>query len=103
MYPNEADRQELIDQAKLLELGSRSFEEFLTEHNITEEQYNASVIRNAVYILMSSKHMPETGAGDERTNAFISWMCQARSNYDVKVYVKFMVQNDPCTSGLPSD
>src|SRR5918911_3146830 len=106
LYPtNDAQKKDLIEQAKQNDLsGGKSFTQFLQEHNISEEQYNKSVIENTVYAVMAGKHMPQQGTDDERTQAFISWMCERRTSYNVKIYLTFQVtENKPCSSGLPSD
>jgi hypothetical protein len=103
IYPDATTQQRYIEQARASEVVGQTFQQFLSERKITEAQYNRSVIINSVYVLMASRHMPQTGSDDERQNAFISWMCQARKNYDVKINLTFTVQNEPCTSGLPGD
>lgn len=104
LYPSDTDKQQLIEQAKAQDLKGQSFGDFLTSHNISEDQYNRSVVVNTVYAIMAGKHMPQQGTDDEKTNGFISWMCKARESYDVKLNLKFDVEgNKPCTSGLPSD
>ncbi|MFL5733589.1 MAG: SurA N-terminal domain-containing protein [Chloroflexia bacterium] len=105
LYPTtDAEKKSLIDQAKQNDLQGKSFDQFLKEHNISEEQYNNSVIANTVYAIMAGKYMPQTGTDDEKTQAFITWMCEKRQGYDVKINLTFQVQgNKACSSGLPSD
>jgi hypothetical protein len=105
LYPTtDAEKKQLIDQAKLNDLNGKTFDQFLKDHNISEEQYNNSVIANTVYAIMASKYMPQDGTDDARTNAFIGWMCDRRKAYEVKINLTFQVQgNKPCSSGLPSD
>src|SRR5207248_1794474 len=76
LYPTtDAQKKDLIDQAKLNDLtGGKTFTQFLQEHNITEEQYNNSVIANTVYAVMAGKHMPQQGTDDESTAACTSWI-----------------------------
>jgi hypothetical protein len=103
-YPSEQDQVALINQTKAAELQGRSFEQFLSERGICEEQYNASVVRNAVYLTMANDHLPAEGNDDARTTGFINWICQTRQKYDVQILVDFMVkENQPCSSGLPTD
>ncbi|MFL5733118.1 MAG: SurA N-terminal domain-containing protein [Chloroflexia bacterium] len=105
LYPtSDAQKKDLIEQAKQNDLNGKSFDQFLREHNITEEQYNNSVIANTVYAVMASKYMPQTGTDDAKTQAFISWICDKRKAYDVKINLTFTVaENKACSSGLPSD
>jgi curved DNA-binding protein CbpA len=104
LFPSEQQQNDLVEQAKANDLQGRSFEDFLREKGITEEQYRRSVVRNVVYAVMASKYMPQQGSNDERTNAFISWICTTRESYDVKINLTFQVENNkPCSSGLPSD
>ena len=103
LYPSDQEKTSVIEQAKQTDLKGQTFQDFLAAHKITEEQYNNSVVQNVVYAVMASKHMPPTGNDDERTNGFLSWICQTRQGYDVKINLTFTVENKPCTSGLPSD
>ncbi len=104
LYPTDAQQQGLIQQAKGTDLASgSSFTAFLKEKNISEGQYNRAVVANVVYTVMADKHMPKTGTDQERTDAFIKWICTTRQSYDVKINLTFTAKNDPCTSGLPSD
>jgi hypothetical protein len=103
-YPSEQDQVALINQTKAAELQGRSFEQFLSERGICEEQYNASVVRNAVYLTMANNHLPAEGNDDARTTGFINWICETRQKYDVQILVDFMVkENQACSSGLPTD
>src|SRR5205823_11090168 len=82
----------------------QSFEDFLRTHNISEEQYNRAVVSTAVYRVVASKHVPDKGTSEQKTNAFTSWICDTRKSYDVKINLTFNVQgNQPCTSGLPAE
>ncbi|MBF6611737.1 MAG: SurA N-terminal domain-containing protein [Chloroflexi bacterium] len=104
LYPTDAQQQGLIQQARGKDLASgTSFTTFLKEKNISEGQYDRAVVANVVYTVMADKHMPKTGTDQERTDAFIKWICTTRQSYDVKVNLTFTAKNDPCTSGLPSD
>jgi hypothetical protein len=103
LYPNSAQQADLVEQAKLSDLNGVPFDEFLQKNQMTADQYRRNVVRNVVYALTASKHMPATGTEDERTAAFIAWICEVRKGYDVKINLKFQVPNQACTSGLPSD
>lgn len=104
LYPTDAQQQGLIQQARGKDLASgTSFTTFLKEKNISEGQYDRAVVANVVYTVMADKHMPKTGTDQERTDAFIKWICTTRQSYNVKVNLTFTAKNDPCTSGLPSD
>jgi hypothetical protein len=103
-YPSEQQQVDLVEQAKASDLMGRTFEDFLIDKGITEEQYKRSVIKNVVYAVMASKHMPQEGDEDSRVNAFLAWMCEKRENYVVEINIQFQVEgNQPCSSGLPSD
>jgi curved DNA-binding protein CbpA len=103
LYPSDAQVTQLVDQAKQQDLKGTPFPDFLSKNRITEQQYTNNVVRNVVYAVMASKHVPATGTDDEKQNAFINWMCTARKGYDVKVLLNFTQTNQPCSSGLPSD
>jgi curved DNA-binding protein CbpA len=104
-YPSEDQRQTLIRQAKESDLkNGQTFEDFLRERNISEEQYNKVVVENVVYTVMANEHMPKEGDADKKADGFIQWICQARQSYNVKILLTFTItDNPPCTSGLPSD
>jgi hypothetical protein len=105
LYPTPAQEKGLIDEAKGRDLqDGKSFEQFLSEKNLTEGKYNRTVIQNVVYTVMADRHLPPTGTSQARTDGFIKWICETRKSYDVRIYRKFMLEsNVPCTSGLPSD
>jgi hypothetical protein len=105
LYPTEQQQQGLIADAKANDLkGGESFEQFLAARGITEEQYNRTVVQNVVYTVMADAHIPKTGKPEERTNAWIEWICTTRQSYDVQINLTFMLkENPPCTSGLPAD
>lgn len=103
LYPSNDQVTQLVDQAKQQDLKGTPFPDFLSKNRITEQQYTNNVVRNVVYAVMASKHVPQTGTDDEKQNAFINWMCTARKGYDVKVLLNFTQANQPCSSGLPSD
>lgn len=105
LYPTPAQERGLIDEAKGRDLqGGKSFEQFLSERNLTEGKYNRTVIQNVVYTVMADRHLPPAGTAQARTDGFIKWVCETRKSYDVRINRKFMLEsNVPCTSGLPSD
>jgi hypothetical protein len=113
LYPQEAQQQAIIDEAKSREVpAGQTFEAFLQQRNITAGQYNRKVISNVVYTLMANEHLPKEGDANTRTDAFIKWMCDTRKNYDVRILMTLPepagstappVENVPCTSGLPND
>ena len=103
LYPSDQQKQDLVTQAKLTDLKGQSFDDFLKANSITAQQYEENVVRNVVYAVVASKHMPDNASEDERNNAFITWICSTRAGYDVKINLTFTVENKPCTSGLPSD
>jgi hypothetical protein len=105
LYPTELQQQGLIADAKTADLkGGETFEQFLAARGITEEQYNRTVVQNVVYTVMADAHIPKTGTPEERTNAWIEWICTTRESYDVKINLTFVLKdNPPCTSGLPAD
>lgn len=105
LYPTPAQERGLIDEAKGRDLqGGKTFEQFLTEKNLSEAKYNRTVIQNVVYTVMADRHLPPAGTSQERTDGFIKWICDTRKSHDVRIYRKFMLEsNVPCTSGLPSD
>ncbi len=103
LYPSDQDINTLVDQAKQVDLKGTPFPDFLAKNRITEQQYRTNVVRNIVYAVMASKHVPAQGTDDEKQNAFLSWICDTRKGYDVKVLLNFTQSNQPCSSGLPSD
>jgi curved DNA-binding protein CbpA len=113
LFPDANQQPALIEDAKQRDLtGGQTFEQFLQARNISPQQYNRRVIRNLIYAIMANAHMPTTGTSDERTEAFSKWVCDLRRStnpgtttpvYDVKINISFMVENPPCTSGLPPD
>jgi curved DNA-binding protein CbpA len=105
LYPTEQQQQGLIADAKANDLkGGESFEQFLAARAITEEQYNRTVVQNVVYTVMANAHIPQTGTPEERTNAWIEWICATRNDYTVQINLTFVLKdNPPCTSGLPAD
>jgi curved DNA-binding protein CbpA len=105
LYPTEQQQQGLINNAKATDLkGGETFEQFLASRGITEEQYNRTVVQNVVYTVMADTHMPKTGTAEERTNAWIEWICKTRQGYEVKINLTFIILDNPaCTSGLPAD
>ena len=105
LYPTEQQQQGLIADAKANDLkGGESFEQFLQARGITEEQYNRTVVQNVVYTVMADGHIPRTGTPEERTNAWIDWICTTRKDYEVVINLTFMLKDNPaCTSGLPAD
>jgi hypothetical protein len=105
LYPTEQQQQGLINNAKATDLkGGETFEQFLASRGITEDQYNRTVVQNVVYTVMADTHMPKTGTAEERTNAWIEWICKTRQGYEVKINLTFIILDNPaCTSGLPAD
>jgi hypothetical protein len=113
IFPTANQQPGLIDDAKTRDLASGvTFEQFLQARNITPQQYNRRVIRNVIYAVMANAHMPTEGTTDERTEAFSRWICDLRKStdpatgkplYDVKINLTFLIENPPCTSGLPPD
>lgn len=105
LYPTDKQQQSLIADAKTNDLkAGGTFEQFLANRGITEEQYNRTVVQNVVYTVMADNHIPKTGTAEERTNAWLEWICSTRKNYEVKINLTFLIQdNPPCTSGLPAD
>ena len=69
-----------------------------------EDEYNQSVVKSSVYRVMASKYMPQTGDQNTKESGFISWICQTRAKYDVKIVISFpdVTGHAPCSSGLPS-
>lgn len=105
LYPTQKQQEGLISDAKKQDLkNGQTFEQFLQDKKITEDRYNRTVIENVVYTVVANEHLPKSGTADARTNGFVKWICDTRKGYDVKIYRKFTVaENQPCTSGLPSD
>jgi hypothetical protein len=113
LYPQEAQQQSIINEAKAREVpAGQTFEDFLRERNITAGQYNRKVISNVVYTLMANEHLPKEGDANTRTDGFIKWICDTRTNYDVRILMTLTeppgstappIENVPCTSGLPTD
>jgi hypothetical protein len=82
----------------------KTFECYLQDIGKSEAQYNRKVIENVVYVAMAERHMPQQGDADARSQGYMSWICATRRNYDVQPKLSFIVkENQPCTSGLPSD
>ena len=103
VYPSPDQASGLVEQAKQHDLNGVAYDQFLKKNNLTDQQYQDNVVRNVVYALMASKHIPQAGTADDKQNAFIEWICTTRKQYDVKVMLSFKEPNQPCTSGLPSD
>ncbi|MEO8286754.1 MAG: SurA N-terminal domain-containing protein [Chloroflexota bacterium] len=105
LYPTDEQINSLVNQAKQTDLASGiTFEAFLKQHGITEERYRRAVVENVVYSVMANQHLPAVGTPEQRTDAFIKWICTTRQSYDVKILITFTVTDNPsCTSGLPSD
>lgn len=103
IYPNADQINMVVEQAKAHDLQGMSFDDFLKTNNITAQQYQDNVVRNVVYAIMASKHVPQTGSDDDKQTGFINWICTARKKYEVKINLTFTAPNQPCTSGLPSD
>jgi hypothetical protein len=114
LFPTAPQQPGIIEDAKAKDLAAgQSFEQFLSSRNITEQQYNRRVMRNLAYALMANAHMPAEGTSDERTEAYLKYICSVRNsvdpatqrpNYDVKINIVFVVpDNPPCTSGLPPE
>jgi hypothetical protein len=102
VYPTAEEQKGLIEEAKKRDLaGGGSFQSLLTQRGITEEEYNQDELNRIVYLVMANDHMPSTGSDDDRTNAFLTWICDTRKSYDVKVLLTFSIDNPTCTSGLP--
>jgi curved DNA-binding protein CbpA len=102
VYPSAEEQKGLIEEAKRRDLaGGGSFQSLLAQRGISEEEYNQDEINRIVYLVMANDHMPTTGSDDERTDAFLKWICDTRKSYDVKVLLTFSIDNPTCTSGLP--
>lgn len=105
LYPTQKQQETLISDAKKQDLkNGLTFEQFLKNTKITADLYNRTVIQNVVYTVMANQHLPKTGTPQERTDGFTKWICDTRKSYNVQIYRKFKVaENQPCTSGLPTD
>lgn len=105
LYPTQKQQESLISDAKKQDLkNGLTFEQFLKNTKITADLYNRTVIQNVVYTVMANQHLPKTGTPQERTDGFTKWICDTRKSYNVQIYRKFKVaENQPCTSGLPTD
>jgi hypothetical protein len=107
MLPSADEQKQMLDQAHEHDTTpDKPFAQFLTEHKLTQEQYDHNVLASVIYAAMANKHMPATTAArsdDERVDKFMQWMCEVRKDYKIEIYVTFAVYNQACTSGLPSD
>ncbi len=107
MLPTGDEQKQMLDQAHAHDTtADKTFDQFLTEHKLTQAQYDHNVLASVIYAAMANKHMPTTTAAkndDERVSKFLEWVCGLRKDYKVQTFVTFAVYNQACTSGLPSD
>ncbi len=107
MLPSADEQKQMLDQAHAHDTtADKTFDQFLTEHKLTQAQYDHNVLASVIYAAMANKHMPATSAAkndDERVSKFLEWVCGLRKDYKVQTFVTFAVYNQACTSGLPSD
>ncbi len=107
LIPNPTQVQQRYDEAQAAaKKAGQTWQQFLTSQNIkTDAEFRRSIVDGFTYLIIVDKHtVKKTATNDEKTAELATYICGTRAKYDVKINIKFLVQQVPCSSAsAPSD
>jgi hypothetical protein len=78
---------------------NQTWEQFLQQQKMTDAQFRQNIVEAFTYLIMADKHSGAAGGSEEqRQAAFGAYICDTRKRYDVKLFVQFIVPQEPCSS-----
>ncbi|HUS15964.1 MAG TPA: SurA N-terminal domain-containing protein, partial [Chloroflexia bacterium] len=100
IVPNPTQVEERYQQARAAAARDNlSWEDFIqTQGAHSDAEFRQNVVEALTYLIISSQHAPKDGTDAEKEAAFGRYICDTRTKYDVKIYVKFIVPQTPCSS-----
>ncbi|MDQ2807528.1 MAG: hypothetical protein M3Z04_11560, partial [Chloroflexota bacterium] len=107
LIPNPTQVQQRYDEAQAAaKKANQTWEQFLKSQNIkTDAEFRQSIVEGFTYLIIADKHtLNKTGTNDQKTAELATYICATRAQYDVKINIKFIVEQAPCSSAnSPSD
>lgn len=107
LIPNPTQVQQRYDEAQAAaKKANQTWEQFLTNQQIkSDAEFRQSIVDGFTYLIIADKHTTKkTATNDEKTTELATYICATRAKYDVKINVKFIVEQAPCSSAnSPAD
>ena len=107
LIPNPTQVQQRYDEAQAAaKKANQTWEQFLKSQNIkSDAEFRQSIVEGFTYLIIADKHTTnKTGTNDQKTAELATYICATRARYDVKINIKFIVEQAPCSSAnSPSD
>ena len=64
----------------------------------SDAEFRQTIVDGFTYLIMAGNHTKQDGTDEQKAAALADYICSTRKNYDVKVYVQFIVPQAPCSS-----
>ncbi len=107
LIPNPTQVQQRYDEAQAAaKKANQTWQQFLSSQHIkTDAEFRQSIVEGFTYLIIADKHTTnKTGTNDQKTAELASYICATRAKYDVKINIKFLVEQAPCSSAnSPAD
>jgi hypothetical protein len=92
-----AQRYEQAQQAASQQ--HQTWDAFLKTQGVhSDAEFRQTIVDGFTYLIMAGNHTTQNGTDEQKAAALADYICSTRKNYDVKVYVQFIVPQAPCSS-----
>ncbi|MGI8586358.1 MAG: SurA N-terminal domain-containing protein [Chloroflexia bacterium] len=76
-----------------------TWDQFLASQGAKDDNaFRQNIQDTYTYLALAGNHARQDGTDQEKANSLADYICGLRPNYDVKIYVQFIVQQSPCES-----
>ncbi len=99
LIPNPTQVQDRYNQIQTQTAQSnQSWPDFLASQHMSDQEFRQQIVDAFTYLVIADQHTQQATSDTAKAQALADYICSTRTNYDVQVYVNFIVPQQPCSS-----